>query len=216
MPYTSVNLSILNVIIQYIEESSLVHETKSIWIVGSSIMKQAFTVARRSFDEANLGLKRHNYRVWWQGKGGMVLEQLLPRITFLLQIETAPDILVIHCGGNNIGKSKLHTLRKEIKEAMLIIHEMLPFTHIVWSQILPRSEWRYSRNCKAMNHAATRVNNFAASLCVQLGGSYLKYPEISWDTPEMFAVDGVHMSPMGNNILLFHLQNILFSLTARN
>lgn len=199
-----------------IEDSSPGQDTKSIWIVGSSIIKQAFTVARRSYDGANLGLKRHNYRVWWQGKGGMVLEELLPRMSFLLKIETAPDILVIHCGGNNIGKSKLHTLRRKIREALLTIHEMLPSTHMVWSQILPRSEWKYSRNCKALNHAATRVNNFAANLCVQLGGSYLKYPEISWDTPEMFAVDGVHMSSMGNNILLFHLQSILFSLTASN
>ena len=119
-----------------------------------SFMKQAFTVSRRSYDGANFGLKRHNYRVWWQGKGGMVLEQLLPRMTFLLQIETAPDILAIHCRRNNIGKSKLHTHRKDIKEAILTIQEMLLFTNIVKSQILPQSEWRYSRNCKAMIHAA--------------------------------------------------------------
>jgi hypothetical protein len=56
----------------------------------------------------------------------------------------------------------------------------------VWSQILPRLSWRYSNNCKAMNMAAVRLNNFAAWLCFKLGGSYIKYPEISWDATGMF------------------------------
>jgi hypothetical protein len=32
-----------------------------------------------------------------------------------------------------------------------------------------------------MDRAAVRLNNYAASLIVGLGGKYIKYPEISWD-----------------------------------
>jgi len=36
------------------------------------------------------------------------------------------------------------------------------------------SSWRYSSNNMALNFAARRLNNFAAWLCIQLGGAYVK------------------------------------------
>ena len=62
--------------------------------------------------------------------------------------------------------------------------------------------------------AAVRLNNFAAWLCFKLGGSYIKYPEISWDATDMFAKDGVHLSRLGNSIFLFNIQSTLHKLTA--
>ncbi|CAC5425000.1 unnamed protein product [Mytilus coruscus] len=53
------------------DESSGQQEHKSVWVVGSSIVKNAFIEAKRSYDGCSLGLHRKNYRVWWQGKGGM-------------------------------------------------------------------------------------------------------------------------------------------------
>jgi hypothetical protein len=162
-----------------------------------------------------------------------------------------------------------------MKKAILKLHRTLPYTKLVWSQILSRLSWRYSNNCKAMNMAAVRLNNFAAKsiqitqhnmntlcryfrhmvertlpvpvwwelssttatngggdtiflsrsrtfpelnsnnckamnmaavrlnnfaawLCFKMGGSYIKYPEISWDATGMFAKDGVHLSRLGN------------------
>ena len=42
---------------------------KQIWIVGSSIVKHAFTHARKSLEGVNLGLGQCHAKVWWQGKG---------------------------------------------------------------------------------------------------------------------------------------------------
>ena len=62
--------------------------------------------------------------------------------------------------------------------------------------------------------AAGRLNHFAALLCLKLGRSYIKYPEISWDATGMFAKDGVHLSRLGNSIFLFNIQSTLHKLTA--
>ena len=53
-----------------------------------------------------------------------------------------------------------------------------------------------------MNCAAVRLNKYAASLIVGLGGKYIKYPKISWDNRGMFANDGVHLSQLGNSFFL--------------
>jgi len=85
-------------------------------------------------------------------------------------------------------------------------------TKIVWSQILPRSNWRYSENMKSLNHAAERINNFAAQICNQMGGAYIKYPELAWDQTDFFADDGVHLSDLGNDFFLYRLQMKLYAL----
>jgi hypothetical protein len=46
------------------------------------------------------------------------------------------------------------------------------------SQILPRSNWRYSENLKAMDRVRIRLNNAAATEAVRLGGGYVEYPEL--------------------------------------
>ena len=185
------------IIHQYFSRFTFEPDFRSIWVVGSSIVKHAFIHARRSYDGCNLGLKRHNCRVWWQGKSGMTLGELNPRISYLLQFENTPDILVIHCGGNSIGQIPLHHLRRQIRETILQLEKILPSTKLIWSQILPRYNWRYSENAKAMNFAAARLNNYAAWLICQLGGHYIKYTELWWDAHGIFSNDGVHLSDFG-------------------
>ena len=148
------------------------------------------------------------------GKRGHVMGRIGPKNYTAASVQTTTKILVIHCGGNSIGIIPLFHLRRQMKEAILNLHHMLPDTKLVWSQILPRLSWRYSNNCKAMNMSAVRLNNFAAWLCLKLGGSYIKYPEISWDATGMFAKDGVHLSHLGNSIFLFNIQSTLHKLTA--
>lgn len=161
-------------------------EERTIWMVCSPIVKKAFIYSRSTYDGTQLGLNRHGYRVWWQGSGGMVWDKLVPRIKYLLSFEDSPSILVLHCGGNSIGKVPLLDLRNQIGSSLWEIQSLLPSTRLVWSQILPRSSWRYSSNNMALNFAARRLNNFAAWLCIQLGGAYVKYPELAWDEEGLF------------------------------
>ncbi len=110
------------------------------WIVGSSLIKLAFYSAKNSIDGVNLGLRRRNYRVFWQGKGCMKWVDFIPKIRLLSRYESRPDILIIHCGANDIGKIPLLQLRS--------LKQMLPKTTIGWSNMLQRMSWRFSSDSK--------------------------------------------------------------------
>jgi len=45
-------------------------------VVGSSIVKNAFIRARAILGGLNLGLARVDISIWWQGRGGMVINQV--------------------------------------------------------------------------------------------------------------------------------------------
>ena len=42
-----------------------------------------------------------------------------------------------------------------------------------------------------------------------MGGCYIKYSEIAWNEPGMFNADKVHLSELGNDIFVHHLQSAL-------
>lgn len=173
--------------------------------MGSSIIKRAFTHARQATREGiHLDLARYGVNIWWQGKCGMKWHQVLPTIKFLLTIEEPPHILVIHCGGNDIGANP--RLRADIKQVLGKIRSLLPETMIVWSQILPRLHWRGEISHKAVDNIRKRVNSSVATYLLQAGwGAYIKYPEIAESNPDLF-VDGVHLSDWGNTFFLHSLQ----------
>ena len=150
-------LTVLMYVKLYIRSS----DARTIWVVGSSIVKKAFIYSRSTYAGTQLGLNR-------QGLGGMVWDELVPRIKYLFNFEDSPSILVMHCGGNSIGQVPLLDLRNQIGSSLWEIQPLLLSTRQVWSQILPRSSWRYSSNNMALH--------FAAWFCIQLVGAYVKYP----------------------------------------
>ncbi|VDI62386.1 Hypothetical predicted protein [Mytilus galloprovincialis] len=80
----------------------------SVWIVGSSLIRNAFVHAARSrTGGVNLGLHRIGVKIWWQGYGGMGLKDLESTIKRLMKYEKAPKYLVLHIAGNDLGKTKL-------------------------------------------------------------------------------------------------------------
>ena len=149
---------------------------KRVWVVGSSIVKHAFVKARTSYDGVNMGLQRCNATVWWQGQGGMRWNQLERKLTYLLTFEDPPDYLVLHCGGNDIGHVKSIKLRKQMEQTMKNIRNKFPKTCIIWSQILPRFEWRSKIASCHLNKIRIRINRATAKAALRSGGAYIRYP----------------------------------------
>ena len=77
---------------------------------------------------------------------------------------------------------------------------------------MPRSNWRYSENRKAMDRVRIRLNNAAATEAVRLGGGYVKYPELKLSCSQLWAEDGTHLSPLGKEVFLNTLQGALETL----
>lgn len=192
---------------QSTSDLSMERNHTSVWIVGSSLIKNAFAVARQRPGGVNLGLS--NTSIWWLGQSGMRSSQLVGKLLRMLQYEDPPQFLIIHVGTNDIGHMKLAELRNYMKNVLTTILDILPNTALIWSQMLPRQKWRYSLNTRALERGRYRVNNAIASYLLRKGGLYIKYPEITTSC-NLFTDDGVHLTATGNHIFLNRIQGGLY------
>lgn len=93
-----------------------------VWIVGSSLVKNAFTEARQRPGGSNLCLE--NIDIWWQGKSGMRASQLGGKIQTMLRYEDPPNYLLIHVGANDIGNRKVGDLRNYLTNVVTQISDI--------------------------------------------------------------------------------------------
>uniref|UniRef100_A0A8W8LRM7 Uncharacterized protein n=1 Tax=Magallana gigas TaxID=29159 RepID=A0A8W8LRM7_MAGGI len=126
----------------------------NVWVIGSSIVKRASTESR----ERKGGFGIAKTEIWWQGYGGMVLSQLIPKLRVLRRIENDPDILIIHCGANSLGFIMFKALLEKLHDTLKQIAKLFPRSKLVWSNLLPRFNWRYSEDIRAMEDSRKRVN----------------------------------------------------------
>ena len=140
-----------------------------IWIIGSSIVRNAFVHARKSSVGINLGLSRVGLQLLWQGYGGMTTCDVMSKVRNLKRVENLPGYIVLHVGGNGLGYVKVGFLRNRIKNIIRKFRALLPNTRIIWSEILPRNQWRHSKNHAAMNRARKRINSSIGAFDLQLG-----------------------------------------------
>ncbi|XP_055998014.1 uncharacterized protein LOC125647435 [Ostrea edulis] len=182
-----------------------------IWIIGSSLIYWAQKYAQQRINN-NLGLTSH--RIIWHGIRRMVWFQLYPTIQKKLKNKNPPTILVIHCGGNDIG-NPYHTLKglqMFMKFTVVDISQLMPKTVIVWSRMLPRSNWTLCLSNKDGENWRTRINSALAKFVVKnTCGASIKYPDITnrHTCISLFRKDGVHLSDVGNELFINSLRNVL-------
>ena len=63
----------------------------------------------------------------------------------MCKFEDVPVFILIHLGGNDIGRIGLKDLRKKYKDEIDWVQKKLPNSIIIFSQILPRISWRYAK-----------------------------------------------------------------------
>ena len=68
-----------------------------------------------------------------------------------------------------------------------MINKLCPGSNIVFSNILPRKEWRYSTNHKAMDDIPKHLNRGIISYLLQHNGCYIHHYAL-------YAHDDVHLS----------------------
>jgi hypothetical protein len=52
-----------------------------------------------------------------------------------------------------------------------------------------------------MEKARKRLNSYAATRTIGMGGTYIKYPNIYLANAELWSADGIHLSNVGNFVL---------------
>ena len=113
------------------------------------------------------------------------------KINTLLKFDNPPRFLFLHCGPNDIGEVFLHDLLHAIDPLLTCIQNKMPGTTIIWSQILPRFQWRNSAKEKAMERSRNRFNRAMAKTVLngEGGGYYIKYPELITRNVQLFVAD---------------------------
>lgn len=158
------------------------------------------------------------YRIWWQGYSGMGLFDLPSKLKLLKKVwgNTDPKMIILHCGGNDLGKKSIFCLMRKIEEIVAFVKRLFPLTNIIWSHILPRLTWRYSLNNVAMEMARKRINSHAAKLCVSQNGGCIVYNELSLNNIKqsdcLLQADGVHLTDLGCDIYLNQIRAFLDNL----
>lgn len=182
----------------------------SIWIVGSSLIKRAEQYASMS-TEFGTDLLLPYVSVLWKGVSGLSFDSVADIICDLRSKYPHPRFLVIHAGGNDIGKddNPLSRQQKFIKKVMVNLSTDMPSTCIVWSHILPRLYWRHAISNMAAETSRLRINSSVATLVLKIGGASIKYVDIKPNQSNLFLNDGVHLSPSGNHEFVSTMQSAL-------
>lgn len=182
----------------------------SIWIVGSSLIKRAEQYASIS-SEFGTDLSLPGVSVLWKGVSGLSFDSVTDIICDLRSKYPHPRFLVIHTGGNDIGKddNPLFRQQKFIKKVIVNLSSDSPSTCIVWSHILPRLYWRHAISNIAAETSRLRINSSVATFVLKLGGASIKYVDIKPNQSNLFLNDGVHLSPSGNHEFLSIMQSAL-------
>lgn len=182
------------------------------WLIGSSIVREAFVRSKHSSFGKDLQLRHLNASILWQAKGGMKWAEVLPKVKHLLSFIDRPSYIIVHCGGNDIGgQLKSIQLIQMIQTTLNIISKICPGVTIIWSQILPRLHWRNEINHVALEKVRLRVNSKIATFVISNGGRYIRYPEIIEKNRGLFCEDGVHLSQLGNDVFIYRIQQALQS-----
>ena len=75
------------------------------WILGSTIVKQAFVAARQRPEGVNMGLTDAD--IIWQGYDGLSPLDVVSKLKTLKKVAETPDLIILHCGGNDLGRLDL-------------------------------------------------------------------------------------------------------------
>ncbi|KAJ8270392.1 hypothetical protein GJAV_G00113970 [Gymnothorax javanicus] len=188
--------SLLVLLLLLLKITQMSTEGSKVYSTGDSYIRRGEKRARETTG-TNLGL---DAQVQWFGWGGMVWGNLLPFIHQCLRGRAVPEVLLIHCGGNDLGKIKSVKLVAGIKQDLEILHRQFLWMKIMFSAITQRCRWRSSH--PKIDKAWQYVNSVMATFVLSIVGDILHHPQIKHRDPGQCLHDGVHFTPIGNYIFL--------------
>lgn len=140
------------------------------------------------------------------GRGGLELHNIPRSRQDLLRHHATPNLIILHVGSNNIGKHPVKLCRQAVEEVLLSTRQLLPESHVCYSEIIPRLFY-YGRgegphSQPALDKCRKNINRYAKSRIKRMfRASYLQHRFHSQDH-ELFHRDGVHLSDRGNELLI--------------
>lgn len=121
-----------------------------------------------------------------------------------------PDVMVIHLGGNSIGtygNSRI-TLLRQMKADIREINLLFPNTKLMFSDILPRWNWRgqTAPSGYGLERTRRRLNGAMFGFMSDMGMGCIMHPNIRLNHLDR---DGTHLNLEGNRLLLKNISKAL-------
>lgn len=168
-----------------------------VWIFGHSFVYWGAERADVRPAGRQLGLPLADARIRWIGIRGMRWPRLLSEFQFFAGLDRAPDVLVIHAGGNDLGVRTTRELLRDVKLDCLRLWATYPGIILVWSDIVARRVWRHARSVSGLNRARAKLNRAIGRFIARNGGVVVRHKELEELDSSLLWMDGVHLNGIG-------------------
>lgn len=135
------------------------------------------------------------------GRPGLRLSGVL---RLLNEQHGAPAYLVLHCGANDIGRLQAHKWHHTLRHLVFALTDKYPGTTLIFSEMLPRTSWRYADPAISEYHRK-RYQRRARAL---FGGRTIQHVSALG----FIAPDGVHLTEAGQASFQAEIENYLSQL----
>lgn len=176
------------------------------WILGHSYVYRGALRADVRKNGRQLGFNRADMQVRWIGLRGMVWSRVLSEFQFHARCDRAPDVLLLHVGGNDMALRPSRHLIRDIKMDLICLWSMYPDLIIVWSDIVARRVWREARSVDCINRARAKVNKEVGSFVKRQGGIVVRHRELEKPSEDFLSIDGIHLSDIGMDMWALELR----------
>ncbi|XP_041427048.1 uncharacterized protein LOC108697507 [Xenopus laevis] len=181
------------------------HLRATVWMVGHSYIRRA--EQRAAFRPGGDTLGFTGVQFQWRGIGGLRWLQILPEVVAISRVTPPPVILVIHAGGNDLGRVRVAELLSLIRSDVGRFNAFFSDMVLVWSEIVPRLCWRGARDPGAIERARRLLNSRISRFVRDRGGIVVRHRLLEGIDQGLMLRDGVHLNDIGLDIFLAGLQD---------
>ncbi|XP_044155431.1 uncharacterized protein LOC122942002 [Bufo gargarizans] len=178
-----------------------------VWILGHSYVFWGAIRADVRPSGRQLGFSSELATVRWLGVRGMLWGGVLREVHRFVRLDRPPDVLVLHVGGNDLGRRPFRELIRDVKFDLLRIWALFPGLITVWSDIVPRKAWRGARSVESLNKARVKVNRAVGRFMAKSGGVVVRHEVLEKGVGEFWRADGVHLNAVGTDLWALGLQS---------
>ncbi|XP_044128318.1 uncharacterized protein LOC122936402 isoform X3 [Bufo gargarizans] len=178
-----------------------------VWILGHSYVFWGAIRADVRPNGRQLGLSSAVATVRWLGVRGMLWGGVLREVQRFSRLDRPPDVLVLHVGGNDLGRRPFRELVRDVKFDLLRIWALFPGVVTVWSDIVPRKSWREARSVESINKARIKVNRAVGRFMARNGAVAVRHEELEKGVGAFWRADGVHLNAVGTDLWSLGIQN---------
>lgn len=181
-----------------------------VWLIGSSVVKDIVKFGEKypEFDLAER-LKDDVESIEIHGENDMNIEDILAGVRFMLKKKELPQMIVFHCGEQDICTGKNMDLTEIMNRDLKIIRQEIPDVFLVFSQILPA--WHSKGHTgSTLGKSRRRINSFMRQCFVndEINGAFLYHPRLRTNMSHLHMPTRdqcLHLNKRGMEIYLYEL-----------